>query len=41
MLPEVRVTGEVIVLAMFEDKDAFLLQQSFFENKVGNSRQFL
>ena len=41
MLHEVGMLREVVVLAVLEDEDAVLLQESLFENKVGNGGQFL
>lgn len=41
MFHEVRIVGEVIVLAVLEDEDAVVLQQSAFENEAGDGRQFL
>ena len=40
MLNKVGVVGEVVVLTMFEDKDAVILQQSFLEDDVRDGRQF-
>ena len=41
MFHEMGIIGEVVVLAMFEDEDTTLLQQSFLEDEAGDGRQFL
>ena len=40
MLDEVRVAGEVVVLAMFEHEDTIGLQQSLLKDKTGNLGEF-
>ena len=35
------MVGEVVVLAMFEDEDASLVEQVAFENQLGYLGQFL
>ena len=37
---KVRVVGEVVVLAMLENKHSAILQQVVAENEVGDCRQF-
>ena len=39
MLSEVRMQGEIVVFAVFEDKDTIFLEQSLFENQVRNCGQ--
>jgi len=40
MFHEVRIIGEIVVLAMFEDEDAIILQKSFLEDEVGDFGEF-
>ena len=41
MFHEVWIVGEVMVLAMLEDEDAVVFQQSASEDEAGDSGQFL
>ena len=41
MLQKMRMVGEIVVFAMFEDKDALWGKQLLLEDEVGNLGQFL
>lgn len=41
MLYEMRVIGEIMVFAVFKDKDAILLQQILLKDNIWDSRQIL
>ena len=41
MLDEMRMGGEVVILAMLEDEDAIRGEDALVEDKVGDLRQLL